>query len=157
MGKNSDFYKKKHDDQIDKFNELSDILPSFMYEYLKEIRNNRQPATVVAYCYDLVTFFEWLIASNPIYKDHIIREIPLEAMERLQARDFDEYKDYLRNKGGHSNSSTSIARKMTPLRGFYDHAVRYGDLKANPVSSEGIKFREDKSDIIRLTGKQVSD
>lgn len=157
MGKNSDFYKKKYDDQIDKFNELSDTLPSFMYEYLKEIRNNRQPATVVAYCYDLVTFFEWLIESNPLYKDHKIKEIPLEAMEKLQARDFDEYKDYLRNKGGHNNSSTSIARKMTPLRGFYDHAVRYGDLKANPVSSEGIKLREDKSDIIRLTGKQVND
>lgn len=157
MGRNSDFYKNKIDKQIDKFNELSDRLPVFVYDYLKEIRNHRQPSTLVAYAFDLLTFFEYLIQFNPLCRDMTPRQVPLEAMEHLTARDFDEYKDFLRNKGSHSNSPQSISRKMTPVRGWYDYAVRYGDIAASPISSNGMRLKEDKSDIIRLTNNQVSE
>lgn len=157
MGRNSDFYKKKKDKQIDKFNELSERLPNFVYNYLREIRDHREPSTLVAYSFDLLTFFEYLIQHNPLCRNMTPRQVPLEVMEHLTARDFDEYMDYLRNKGGHSNNNQSISRKMTPIRGWYDYAVRYGDIAASPISGKGIGDREKKSDIIRLTVNQVNE
>lgn len=135
MRNESKFYQDKENKEISKFHELCKKLPIYVRRYLQNREMAVKYSTLVAYTYDLQTFFEFLKENNPELESMETREIPAEAIAMLDADDIMEFQRYLRfheldNKIS-KNDNKAIARKMTPVRGLLDYMQKKGLLSAN--------------------------
>ncbi len=140
MAKNENlFYQNKEEQLILKYRELSSKLPSYANNFLQSKELITKYSTLIAYAYDLMTFFEFLQRNNPTCKNVQISEIQPEILGQLTDDDILEYQRYLRlsvsdtdnGKDRIMNENKAIARKMTPLRGLYDSLVRKQYVKTN--------------------------
>ncbi len=122
MGKDSEYYKNKHKEQVKKLRDLITLLPGFAVDYIYDKEISSQSSTLVSYAYDLLTFFRFLKEKNPVFTSRDIKSFNLTDMENLRSEDIVEYQRYLElNEKGekHENGKKSIARKMSPLRGLF--------------------------------------
>ena len=160
MGKDSNYYKQKHNDQIKKLRELLSELPDFAVTYLHEKEISSQPSTLVSYAYDLLTFLRFLQEKNPVFHDVAIRDIRLEDLEGLTSEDIVEYQRYLElNDEGekHENNKRAIARKMSPLRGLFQYHFEHEYIQNNPMALVKMpRIKKDKN-IIRMNPIEVSE
>ncbi|MDY5576441.1 MAG: tyrosine-type recombinase/integrase [Lachnospiraceae bacterium] len=140
MAKNESlFYKTKEEHLIIKYRELCNILPPYAKNFLQSKELITKYSTLVAYAYDLITFFEFLKRVNPSVKNLSIKEIPAELLDQLTEDDILEYQRYLRLSVNETeskankiqNDNKAIARKMTPVRGLFDSLVRKQYIKSN--------------------------
>ena len=60
MAEKSQYYNEKNKKQIEKLRYLESLLPSYVVTYLDDKEIASQINTVVAYAYDLITFFKFL-------------------------------------------------------------------------------------------------
>lgn len=65
MRNESKFYQDKENKEISKFHELCKKLPIYARRYLQNREMAVKYSTLVAYTYDLQTFFEFLKENNP--------------------------------------------------------------------------------------------
>lgn len=160
MGKDSEYYKKKKYSQKEKLQELMFDLPDFARKYINDKRLRTQTSTLVAYCYDILMFYRYLIASNPVFKNYSTKDFTYDDMKQLNADDVTEYQLYLEfNAKGekHENGKKSIARKMAPLRGMFQYHYEHGNIESNPMTLVKLpQIKKDKN-IIRLNSEEIKD
>lgn len=159
MGRNSDYYKEQRLKKQKKLQELKKGLPSYVLPYLDEKELNSQINTVVSYAYDLHTFFQYLISSNPECHDLQANEITLDLIKSLTFEDINEYQRWLSYSDtgkSHMNSERGIARRMAPLRGFFQFASLHCYLESDPTLGAAKRRKAPKNDIIRMDASEVS-
>lgn len=160
MGKDSEYYKEKAYLQKEKLQELMLELPDFAKKYINDKRLRTQTSTLIAYCYDILTFYRYLINSNPMYKSYNTKDFNYDDMKRICADDVVEYQLYLEfnSKGEkHENNKKAIARKMAPLRGLFQYHYEHGNLDANPMTLVKLPYIKKDKNIIRLNSEEISD
>lgn len=163
MGKDSDYYKEKNYLQKLKLSELSDQLPEFARLFLIDKRYRTQTSTLISYSYDILTFYQFLIEKNPLYKDYKPKDFTYDDMKRINSLDVLEYQQYLEfnaaneNNTAHENGKRSIAKKMAALRGMFQYHFENNNIDSNPMMLVKLpKIKKDKN-IIRLNPDEVTD
>ncbi len=159
MGKDSEFYKNKKNQQLLKLRELLEKLPPCARDYIHSKEVSVQTSTLVSYSYDLLAFFEYLKMNNPTLKSTEISKITYETLGLIQSEDIMEFQRYLElnvTEGDYrENGKKAIARKMAPLRGMYEYHYLHGNISSNPMLLVPLpRFRKDKN-IIRMNNYEV--
>ena len=140
--------------------ELISRLPSFASDYIYSKEVTTQTSTLVSYCYDLITFFEFLCEQNPALRGKKTNTVTLSDLGRLTPEDIIEFQRYLElnvsEKGKyHENNKKSIARKMAPLRGLFLYHYQRKNIPDNPMVLVPLpKVKKDKN-IIRMNNYEV--
>lgn len=140
-------------------------LPEYVRDYFRSIDTSSQTRTRISYAYDLRVFFEFLKSQNPLYKKYDLRDFTLEDLDRVNARDIEEYMEYLKlynspeergtSSGLNTNGQLGIKRKLSALRSFYGYLFRNQMIKTNPtVLIEMPKVHE--KTIVRLDADEVA-
>ena len=158
MGKDSSFYKDKSKNRKLKLRELELLLPKPAQDYIKSKEQNAQPSSLISYCYDLLTFFRFLVDQNPTIAGLDIQKIDYELLDKITPDDIEEYKRYLElNTVGeqHENGKKAIARKLSPLRGMYKYLMVREYVNSDPTQLVELpKIKKDKN-IIRMNNYEV--
>ncbi len=158
MAKDSAFYKDKTKQQKLKLRELISELPGCAQNYIYSKELTSQPSTLISYCYDLLTFFRFLKDRNPTLSSLEVSKIPLSALSKLTSEDIIEYQRYLElNVDGeqHENGKKAIARKLSPLRGFFQYHYEHKNIDDNPMILVKLpKLKKDKN-IVRMNNYEV--
>ena len=141
--------RDKENKEISKFHGLCKKLPIYARRYLQNREMAVKYSTLVAYTYDLQTFFEFLKENNPELESMETREIPAEAIAMLDADDIMEFQRYLRfheldNKIS-KNDNKAIARKMTPVR----EKVSFRPMSQKILKCRVSKLQESSSGSVR--------
>lgn len=163
MGKDSAYYKDKARNQKLRLRELLNQLPEFAVDYIYSKEVTAQTSTLISYCYDLLTFFKFLLSNNPSIKKSVpsTKDFTLSIIENLNPQDIMEYQRYLELNVGdgdpHENGKKAIARKMSPLRGMYQYHMLHKNIKENPMLLVPLpRLKKDKN-IIRMNNAEVRD
>lgn len=164
MGIDSDYYKEKNKKRLTKLRELEALLPPYVTSYLDDKELSSQINTVIAYAYDLQTFFRFLTEKNVLLKDTAVKDISIDFLEQLSFEDINEYQRYLRFNNStdgsetiHQNQDKGIARRMAALRGFFEFACLHQYMKNNPTIGAAKRVKMPQKDIIRLNDEEVND
>lgn len=140
MAKNESlFYQNKEEQLIIKYRNLCAQLPPYAKSFLQSKELITKYSTLIAYSYDLITFFEFLQRNNPSLKNVDLKDISTDILDNLTDEDILEYQRYLRlsvtqdgdNVDKINNENKAIARKMTPVRGLFDSLVRKQYIQKN--------------------------
>ena len=160
----TEYYKQKNNNQLVKLRRLENGLPAYAVSFLNDKELSSQINTVIAYAYDLQTFFKFLTEKNTLIKDINIKDINIEFLEHLTFEDINEYQRYLRFNNPTDESETirqnqdrGIARRMAALRGFFEFACLHQYMKNNPTIGAAKRTKIPQKDIIRLDNKEVND
>lgn len=68
MGIDSEYYKEKNKKKLIKLRQLESVMPPYVVSYLNDKELSSQINTVIAYAYDLQTFFRFLTEKNNLLK-----------------------------------------------------------------------------------------
>jgi len=136
-----------------------DELPPFCKDFFRGIEPTTSSLTRIAYAYDIRVFFEFLICSNPAFKNLAVKDIKLEVLNQIKAIDLEEYLDYLSyyKKGDmeHLNQENGKKRKLISLRSFYNYYFKKEMITTNPAALVDIPKLHGK-EIIRLDIDEVA-
>lgn len=153
------YYAQQQKEKTKYLNTLLQRLPAFAKDYFHYIDQNTSVNTQVAYAGNIILFFEFLIQSNPQYKDYQTTDFKLADLERLHSSDIEEYKRYLKvyEQNGHewTNSEKGISRKMSALRSFYAYFQKHEYIEKNPTLYVDMPKLHEK-EIIRLDPDEVA-
>ena len=142
-----------------KLRELLTQLPSFCKQFFIGIESRTQSRTRIAYAYDLIVFFDYLIQNNPLFEKVKVKEIPISILDQITPMDIEEYLFYLKyyEKDGvvHTNDERGIKRKLASLRTFYNFYFRKEFIDTNPASKVTLPKIHEKN-IIRLDTDEVA-
>ena len=147
------------DNQI-KLRELQKQLPKFCAEFFRGVEPTTSSRTRIAYCYDLIVFFNYIKSSNPEMANVPVVDYPIELLDKITATDIEEYLEYLRyyvTEDGkeHTNGERGIMRKLACLRTLYRYFYKKGSIKTNPASIVDMPKIHEK-EIVRLDADEVS-
>ena len=135
-------------------------MPPFCNDYFRGIASSAAPRTQTGYCRDIYTFFQFIIAQNPVYKDYKIRDLPLQLLEELNSSDIDEYMEYLNyyefDGIVYRNSEVTKARKLSALSNMYSFFNKRQIVKNNPLNAVSRPKLHEKA-IITLDQEQIFD
>ena len=135
--------------------ELVAELPVYVNDYFISRKSNTTSKTRLSYAYDLRSFFSWLQSSVPGLADTPLRDISLDQLAQVNARDIEEYLDYLQTFVETVNSLITVARKLSCLSSFFTYLVRNDFLVANPCDKVlKPKIKKDNR-IIKLSPDEV--
>lgn len=150
----SDYKKELRIKELDKLNELLLEMPDYCKQYFNYAigTRNMSSTTLVAYFYDLRSFYTFLLKANPILTD--VKDISLDVLEQLRPMDIEEYLSYC--AGPLSNDARTRRRKLAALRSFYHYYYKNGLIKNNPAKlTDGPK--KEKVVKPRLDTNEISD
>lgn len=141
--------------------ELIHDLPPFVTTFFRGIEQVTASRTRIAYAFDLRVFFEYVLATNPMYKDKKLNEIDFSILTRLTAMDIEEYLEYLKcytNKEGKeiTNNERGIKRKLCSLRTFYRYFHTNRMIDENPTLQVNMPKIHEKN-IIRFEPNEAAD
>lgn len=151
-----DYYYQKKREYKDKLEELKQKLPGYVQPYLNDKELTIQISSVTAYAYDLVVFFEYLVQENPLCKGLSTHEVPLEVIAALDYNDINEYQRFLKQSSFHESSEKGIARRMAPLRGFYQYQCIHGELQKDPTIGASKQKLKKRDDIVYMDQREVN-
>ena len=147
------------DNQI-KLRELQKQLPKFCAEFFRGVEPTTSSRTRIAYCYDLIVFFNYIKSSNPEMANVPVVDYPIELLDKITATDIEEYLEYLRyyvTEDGkeHTNGERGIMRKLACLRTLYRYFYKKESINTNPASIVDMPKIHEK-EIVRLDADEVS-
>lgn len=151
---------RTYHDEIDRINmqkikEIISELPPYVGDYFISRKTNTTTKTRLSYAYDLRMFFEWFRNSANLL-DKSLNEITVDYMSKINARDIEEYTDFLQYDKENQNHKAGIARKLSALSSFFAYLYRNDYIKGNPCDKV-LKPKLDKDNrIIRLTPDEVA-
>lgn len=153
------YYEKVNKKNELRLRELMAELPLFCRQFFIGIESTTASRTRIAYAYDLGVFFSYLHDTNPIYSKMDIPQFPLELLNEITPMDIEEYlmylKYYVKDDTEHSNDESSLKRKLSSLKSFYNYFYRNQLIKKNPASIVKIPKLHDKN-IVRLDVDEVA-
>lgn len=161
MGIDSEYYKEKNKKKLIKLRQLESVMPPYVVSYLNDKELSSQINTVIAYAYDLQTFFRFLTEKNNLLKNTAIKNISIDFLECLTFEDINEYQRYLRfnssvDGSSHQNQDKAIARRMAALRGLFEFLCLHQYMKNNPTVGAAKRIKMPQKDIIRLNDEEVN-
>lgn len=157
----SQSYHEQQDKRIhDKLKGMLNKLPKFCRLFFRGIEPRTEARTRLAYAYDLSVFFSFLKSENPVFRDMDIRELDISALDMINARDIEEYMEYLKyrpdeNGDDIANRENGIKRKVSSLKSFYRYFYESEMIKTNPAALVHLPKIHDK-DIVRLDYNEVA-
>ncbi len=153
--KTMSYYEKRDLDNMQKIGKYLQTLPEYCYDYFTGIENNTSSLTRVNYAMDLCVFFDYL-------EKYVTRkpkaQILLSDLEKLQARNIENYLSYLSyyeiDGSMKKNGERGKARKLASVRSFFKYLFNHDMISSNVAS----KIRTPKlhnKEIIRLEKDEV--
>ncbi|HAN09838.1 MAG TPA: integrase [Clostridiales bacterium] len=123
-----------------KLRELTNILPSFCFDFFRGIEQTTGVKTRIAYAYDLIVFFDFLFKELYINEDKT--KITVDFLDKITPEDIERYLEYLsyftkkdertEKVIEHANDEKAKARKLASLRTFYKYFYKKRKIKNNP-------------------------
>lgn len=162
MGKSNikTYHQDKQEQETQKLRNLLKELPGFCRDYFRGIEPKTSAKTRIGYAYDLRTFFRFLKAENPMFKEQPISSFTLSDLEKLEAVDFEEYLEYLKlytyNGEQFTNDERGQHRKMASLRSFYLYYQKRDLIKHNATTVVDMPKLHDR-EIIRLDSEEIDE
>ena len=134
-------------------------LPKYVSTFFRSIEYTKAPRTRLGYARDLKTFFEFLCESNPVLKNKLPAEVPLDYIDQLESEDIEEYMDYLKvyEKDGRqfTNGERALKRKLASLRVFFSYLYKNKKIHANPTLIVDMPKIHDKA-IVRMDANEIA-
>ncbi len=154
------YYEQLHIDNTLRLREILSTLPSFIREYFRAIEPTTSSKTRISYAYDLRVFFNFLIESNPVFRDYDTFAFTLQDLSRVEAVDLEEYLDYLKvyqspDDKQITNTERGRARKFSALCSLYRYLYKHKYIAQNPTVFVDKPKIHDKA-IIRLDIDEVA-
>ena len=158
---NLTYHEEQNRKNTQKLRDLLTEMPPFVTTYFRGIEQTTASRTRIAYAVDLKVFFEYLQATNPLYKEIKIRDFDFSVLTNLKATDIEEYEEYLKlytDKNGKqlTNNERGIKRKLAALRSFYGYFHRNKMIDENPTMQVSMPKLHQKN-IIRMNDEEVVD
>ncbi len=118
---------------------LESMFPDWMKDYFVYLKSSVALTTRQAYLKDLLYFYEYLIRETSLTEATLPKQVTLEEMQRISARDINWYLDYLtryfvESEGQKTiveNHSRSLSRKRSSLSVFFKYHFRAEMFPAN--------------------------
>lgn len=147
--------------------ELDKKLPSMPW-YVEKFINYKlpdlSPSSLLEYVRDYDTFFSWLLAEG-LAEAESIRQIPIEALEKLHMESIDNFRMFLLTRKENANTRTTISRKLSSLRSLFHYLSQIAEdenfyplLKRNVMAKVEIKrTQKPKDTAAKLEGKLLQE
>ncbi|MCR5203408.1 MAG: tyrosine-type recombinase/integrase [Lachnospiraceae bacterium] len=157
----SDYKAKKDLDNEIRLNEIVNVMPSYVKEYLDDVSTRLEPSTRLAYAVNIKHFFDYLIQTNSSL--NVYYDITLKVFGSLTRRDIVEYLGFSKayyDKRGKVRHTTEcgFARKLSAIRALYNFLIEsgnYPEIKSNPASH--VKTKLHKKEIITLEDDEIQE
>lgn len=133
------YHEEQKKEMTLKLRELLKDMPSFCREYFRGIEPSSLERTRLAYARDLNIFFDFLCMNREEMKDKKKTDITLEDLAGVNAKDIEEFLDYVtyyndEDDKEHSNGENGKARKLAAIRSLFKYLYRHEQIPANPAS-----------------------
>ena len=165
MAERTTYHEQTDLNNILKLREVLGTLPPYVKDYFRAIDASSTTKTRLSYAYDLRVFFEFLKNNNPLYKNNNLTDFRLSDLEKVTAKDIEEYMEYLkvysspeeriRGVSRNTNGSLGLKRKMSALRSFYAYLFKSEMIKTNPTVLIDMPKIHEKT-IVRLDSGEVA-
>ena len=157
--RNLTYHEQKEADYTLHLRQLLSEMPPYAKDYFRAVEQKTSAKTRVSYAYDLQVFFHFLLEVNPTLSDKSMKEISLKDIDMLASNDIEEYQEYLKyyeaENGEQKNGASSIARKISSLRSFFDYFYKKEILTKNVAMQVDMPKQHEKA-IIRLEPDEVA-
>lgn len=153
-------YKEQNDIQNTlKLREVLNTLPDFCRDYFRAIDTTTTTKTRISYAYDIRIFFQFLLDTNPVFKDHTLRDFKVDVLDQIKAVDLEEYMEYLKvypsKDKTETNGERGLKRKISALRSFYAYYYKRELIHTNPTVLIDVPKIHQKT-IVRLDTDEVA-
>ena len=153
-------YKEQNDIQNTlKLREVLNTLPDFCRDYFRAIDTTTTTKTRISYAYDIRIFFQFLLDTNPVFKDHTLRDFKVDILDQIKAVDLEEYMEYLKvyqsKDKTETNGERGLKRKISALRSFYAYYYKRELIHTNPTVLIDVPKIHQKT-IVRLDTDEVA-
>lgn len=149
------YQDEKNQKEMVKMKEIVSSLPYYVSDYFTARRTNTTTRTRVSYAYDIRKFFIWLQSSVKELKDTPLKDISLEIIGSLTARDIEEYIDFLQTDENNLNHISGIQRKLSALSSFFEYLYKSDLISNNPcdkvIKPKGAKDKR----IVKMSPDEV--
>lgn len=153
-------YKEQNDIQNTlKLREVLSTLPDFCRDYFRAIDTTTTTKTRISYAYDIRIFFQFLLDTNPAFKDRTLRDFKVDVLDQIKAVDLEEYMEYLKvyqsKDKTETNGERGLKRKISALRSFYAYYYKRELIHTNPAILIDVPKIHQKT-IVRLDTDEVA-
>ena len=159
MDKKVTFHEQTDIQNTLRLREVLSTLPPFCRDYFRAIDATTTTRTRISYAYDIRIFFQFLIDSNPAFRDRSPRDFDVSVLDQVKALDIEEFQEYLKvyHNGDklETNGERGVKRKLSALRSFYAYYFKREMIQTNPSVLVDVPKIHDKS-IIRLDADEVA-
>ena len=132
------YHEQMKIEYTEKLRDILSTMPSFCKDFFRAIDQTTSAKTKLSYAYDIRLFFNYIIETNPLYKDLNASDIKIKELNNIKVQDIVEYQDYLKlyisseNKKV-TNTELGISRKLSALRSFINYYYKHEYIESNPA------------------------
>ena len=161
MDKKQTYHEHTDIENTLRLRQVLSTLPAFCKDYFRAIDATTTTKTRISYAYDIRIFFQFLLDSNPSFKDRSMTDFTVDVLDQVKAVDIEEYQEYLkvyqnRNEDKlETNGERGLKRKISALRSFYAYYYRHEMIQTNPAVLVDVPKIHQKS-IIKLDADEVA-
>ena len=161
MDKKQTYHEHTDIENTLRLRQVLSTLPAFCKDYFRAIDATTTTKTRISYAYDIRIFFQFLLDSNPSFKDRSMTDFTVDVLDQVKAVDIEEYQEYLkvyqnRNEDKQeTNGERGLKRKISALRSFYAYYYRHEMIQTNPAVLVDVPKIHQKS-IIKLDADEVA-
>ncbi|MFD0679864.1 MULTISPECIES: tyrosine recombinase XerS [unclassified Paenibacillus] len=139
-------------------------MPWYVEKFINFKLPDLSPSSLLEYVRDYEIFFSWMLAEGLAEADSI-RQIPIEALEKLHMESVDNFRMFLMTRTENTNSRTTISRKLSSLRSLFHYLSQIAEdeqfyplLKRNVMAKVQIKrMHKPKDTAAKLEGKLLQE
>ncbi len=122
----------KENEILELCQEIEEDMPKYLRGYFAYLKGNVLPLTRLAYLRDVKFFLNYLLDEVELVKGPAIRDIKLEELNKIKAKDINLFIEYLRRYKVetekeiivYENANRSLARKKSSLSVFFKYLFR---------------------------------
>lgn len=122
----------KENEILELCQEIEDEMPKYLRGYFAYLKGNVLPLTRLAYLRDVRFFLNYLVHEVEMVEGQTIKEIKIEELDKIKAKDINQFVDYLRRYKVetekeiivYENANRSLARKKSSISVFFKYLFR---------------------------------
>ncbi|WP_201003264.1 tyrosine recombinase XerS [Paenibacillus glycanilyticus] len=140
------------------------MMPWYVEKFINYKLPDLSPSSLLEYVRDYETFMGWLIAEG-LSSAEKVKDVQLIELERLHMDSIDSFRMFLATNPNHSNTRTTITRKLSSLRSLFHYLSQIAEdeefyplLKRNVMAKVSIKrTHKPKDTAAKLEGKLLQE
>ena len=154
------YHEQMKIEYTEKLRDILSTMPSFCKDFFRAIDQTSSAKTKLSYAYDIRLFFNFIVETNPLYKDCKLTDLKLDMLINIKVQDIIEYQEYLKlyNSGDNkkvTNTELGVSRKLSALRSFLNYYYKHEYIDSNPAMLITMPKIHEKA-IIRLDADEVA-